>query len=48
MGFWSSLLKTGGKAISYGGKATVATGKSVGNAVLLELEEKITLIVVCK
>ena len=34
MGFWSSLLKTGGKAISYGGKATVATGKSVGNAVL--------------
>lgn len=27
MGFWSTLLK-------YGGKATVATGKSVGNAVL--------------
>ena len=34
MGFWSSLLKTGGKAVKYGGKATVATGKSVGNAVL--------------
>lgn len=34
MGFWSSLLKTGGKAVKYGGKATVATGKSVDNAVL--------------
>ena len=34
MGFWSSLLKTGCKAVKYGGKATVATGKSVGNAVL--------------
>ena len=34
MGLWDSILKYGGKAIKGAGKATVATGKSMGNAVL--------------
>ncbi|MDB9152679.1 MAG: hypothetical protein ACLTFL_18010 [Bacteroides thetaiotaomicron] len=34
MGFWDSILKYGGKAMKGAGKATAATGKSMGNAVL--------------
>lgn len=34
MGFWSTVLKYGGKAVKGAGTATVATGKSVGKAVL--------------
>lgn len=34
MGLWDSILKYGGKAMKGAGKATVATGKSMGNAVL--------------
>ncbi|MBC5614595.1 hypothetical protein [Bacteroides hominis] len=34
MGFWSTVLKYGGKAAKGAGTATVATGKSVGKAVL--------------
>ena len=34
MGFWDSLLRYGGKAVKGMGKATVTTGKSVGNAAL--------------
>lgn len=34
MGFWDSILKYGGKAMKGTGKATAATGKSMGNAVL--------------
>lgn len=34
MGLWDSILKYGGKAMKGAGKATVVTGKSMGNAVL--------------
>lgn len=34
MGLWDSILKYGGKAMKGAGKATAATGKSMGNAVL--------------
>lgn len=34
MGVWDSILKYGGKAMKGAGKATVATGKSMGSAVL--------------
>ena len=34
MGFWSSLLQYGGKAMKGVGAATRATGKSVGGAVI--------------
>lgn len=34
MGFWDSLLRYGGKAVKGMGKATVTTGKSMGNAAL--------------
>lgn len=34
MGVWDSILKYGGKAMKGTGKATAATGKSMGNAVL--------------
>lgn len=34
MGFWSTLLRYGGKAAKGMGKAAVATGKSAGDAVL--------------
>lgn len=34
MGFWNTLLKYGGKAARGAEKATVATGKSVGEAIL--------------
>ena len=34
MGFWSSLLQYGGKAMKGVGAATKATGKSVGGAVI--------------
>lgn len=34
MGFWDSILKYGSKAMKVTGKATAATGKSMGNAVL--------------
>lgn len=34
MGVWDSILKYGSKAMKGAGKATVATGKSMGNAVL--------------
>ena len=34
MGFWSTVLKYGGKAAKGVGTATVTTGKSVGNAAL--------------
>lgn len=34
MGFWSTVLKYGGMAVKGAGTATVATGKSVGKAVL--------------
>lgn len=34
MGFWSTVLKYGGKAAKGVGTATAATGKSMGNAVL--------------
>ena len=34
MGFWNTILKYGGTAMKGAGKATTATGKSMGNAVL--------------
>ena len=34
MGFWSTILKYGGKAMRGAGQATSAAGKSMGNAVL--------------
>lgn len=34
MGFWSTVLKYGGKAVKGAGTATMATGKSVGKAAL--------------
>lgn len=34
MGFWSTILKYGGTAMKGAGKATTATGRSMGNAVL--------------